>query len=521
MIGQTATCDKPTTGGASFENELRTRIQGLSYLPSSAAVAMKFIELGRDPESGPNEYAKVISSDASLATKLLAMVNSSWFGVRHRVTKIPMAVSLLGLCNVRALALSYCMTGLHHELGLDRDDSLTYWEAGLCKAVAARCYVQALDEAFADVAFAAGIFQDFALTVMHAVDGGETLKGLSDPATPTSRKLEAEKSRFGMDHCEAGRLLAQKLELPEIYVDTVAFHHDAATLRQFIDNSALAEGIYVASLMPHVRTCWHHEDVEAAKAAVEANGRIPGGWEGFLGEVQKELNELFAYFQDGRVPEMQLQQMMAAATREMADITSSLVMHVNETMAAAAAQGKLVDAVLREKEQLKEKALRDPLTRAYNRDGFQARAGEVLERARRYRGTLALAFLDVDEFKKLNDTHGHPFGDHVLTEAAARMEAAAEPGGVVGRLGGDEFAVLFADLSREQAQNKMIELSAAAKQSAFRRGNVAVPLTWTVGMVYVASADANLDLDMLIRHADEVMYEAKRSGRGSAVFRAV
>ncbi len=304
---------RPAPAGR-LEAALRSRIQALSNLPTSAAVAVKFIELGRDPDTGPQDYAKVVASDASLSGKLLALANSSWFGVRQPVTKVSMAVSLLGLCNVRALALSHCMTVLHRELGLSRADESSYWEAGLCKAVTAKRYVEAFDASLADVAFAAGMFEDFALPIMHAIDKGQTAQVLSDPGLSPAQKMESERSRFGMEHSEAGRLLAQKLALPAPYVDTTAFHHDAARLHQGLESQPLADGVYLAGLMPHIRGAWHAEDIQRAKDLVSQRlEAIVGGWAAFLDGVQKELDELVAYFQQGKAPELKLREMAASS----------------------------------------------------------------------------------------------------------------------------------------------------------------------------------------------------------------
>lgn len=519
--------EKPVTAPVAqtvpdMENALRERIQNLSYLPTAAAVALKFIELGRDPDTGPNEYAKVISADPSLAAKLLALANSSWFGVRQKVTKVHMAVSLLGLCNVRALALSYCMTGLHNELGLSREDSLNFWESGLCKAVAARRYVHAFDASLSDMAFAAGIFQDFALPIMHTIDKGKTSQVLSDPTLSPAEKLADEKARFGMNHSEAGRLLAQKLELPEFYIDAIAFHHDREALTKYTKSDVLADGIYLAGLMPHARTVWHPDEIRRGRELFEDKlQKFSGGWEPYLAEVQTELDELFSYFQDGRAPDMQLKEMMIVATRELADSTTSLVGQVNQMMMNSAMQGKLVHEVLRQKETAEEKSLRDPLTRLLNREGFRTKGTELLERAKRYNGPVAVIFLDLDRFKPLNDTHGHAFGDYILTEAAARMQTALGEKAVVCRHGGDEFAAILGDLSRQEAETRLAALAMACREAPFRKGQVSATVTCSVGMVWTHAASPALTLDQLVKAADEAMYEAKRAGRNKVVFRAV
>jgi HD-like signal output (HDOD) protein len=80
-----------------LHQQLQARIDSLSYLPTAAAVAMKFVELGQNPNAEPGDYAQIIGADSSLSTKLLALANSSWAGVRNQVTTVRMAVNLLGL----------------------------------------------------------------------------------------------------------------------------------------------------------------------------------------------------------------------------------------------------------------------------------------------------------------------------------------------------------------------------------------------------------------------------------------
>ena len=152
----------PTHSGGSsdLQQQIRARIESLSYLPTTVAVAMKFVELGKDPQADPSDYAKVISADSSLSSKILALANSSWFGVRNKVATIRAAVNLLGLSTVRSLAISYCMTGLHNELGLTSDESHIFWEASLCKAVAAKQYLSMHAEHLANEGFLVGMFQD-------------------------------------------------------------------------------------------------------------------------------------------------------------------------------------------------------------------------------------------------------------------------------------------------------------------------------------------------------------------------
>jgi len=103
------------------------------------------------------------------------------------------------------------------------------------------------------------------------------------------------------------------------------------------------------------------------------------------------------------------------------------------------------DAHVREA-QLRYQATHDPLTGTLNRAQFIEHMRHALARLARKPGTLAVAFVDLDNFKEVNDTHGHRVGDHVLATQAQRLHQALRPSDVIGRFGGDEFVVLCEDL---------------------------------------------------------------------------
>ncbi|MDP9417250.1 MAG: diguanylate cyclase [Actinomycetota bacterium] len=166
-------------------------------------------------------------------------------------------------------------------------------------------------------------------------------------------------------------------------------------------------------------------------------------------------------------------------------------------------------------ERLQYQALHDVLTGLPNRLLFTNRLdNEMRRRERTLRPGVLL--LDLDGFKQINDGLGHATGDAVLVEVARRFSAQVRPSDTVARLGGDEFAVIvegaagYASLARDVAERLLASLA-----EPFHYGDVALPLRASVG-VAVAGPDV-LDADDLVRHADEVMYVAKRGRLGFAV----
>jgi diguanylate cyclase (GGDEF)-like protein len=148
-------------------------------------------------------------------------------------------------------------------------------------------------------------------------------------------------------------------------------------------------------------------------------------------------------------------------------------------------------------------ASQDPLTGAVNSVVFRDRLSQALARARRYGREVLVAVMDVDRFKALNDSLGHPAGDQVLREVAACLRSVGRQEDTVGRLGGDEFG-LIAEVTTAGATLLLERLDHALSTDTRLRAGVTV----TIGTATAHSEDTP---DTLIARADRAMYEAKRA----------
>ncbi len=156
-------------------------------------------------------------------------------------------------------------------------------------------------------------------------------------------------------------------------------------------------------------------------------------------------------------------------------------------------------------------AARDPLTGALNAAAFADRLGQELDRNRRYSRPLALLYLDLDDFKAVNDRHGHHTGDAVLRLVADATRGAVRQSDVVGRLGGDEFAVLM-----PETEGPVAHAAATRLASSIRTVFKGTPsVTASIGVVSMLGAAAGPDA--LLQRADAAMYEAKRAGKDRVV----
>ncbi len=504
-----------------IETAIRRQVEKLSYLPGSAAVAVKFIEIGKDPDAGPAEYDKIISSDTALSSKLLSLANSSWFATRHQVTKVLQAVNLLGINNVRTLSISHCLTGMYNGLKIAREDVDCYWQASLCKGVAAKTFAHVFDESCEDEAFMSGLFQDMALPVIHAVAGESLLEILSDKRNDAKSGIAAERERFGVDHTEVGRLLATKLELPESYIDAIAFHHDPECLRKFCESDVIAGAVQVAGFFPHLPRQWHADDVERLTAflAENASQHFPNR-ESFLDAVQQEFDMLYGFFQPGETPALRLHELISDACEELADATASMMGQMNTLMAEAAQMGSIVNDLAAKHEKLDDQSRKDPLTEVLNRVGFLGEAERTAKAAARYSHPFAILYIDVDKFKPTNDTHGHHFGDFVLREMCNRVRGQLRKVDLFGRMGGDEFVILLNDVDQGEIRGLSDAIVKAVRHGPYVKGKVAEQKTVSLGVLWVPPEFAGSDIESLISEADALMYMAKRSGPGRVRMRA-
>jgi diguanylate cyclase (GGDEF)-like protein len=175
---------------------------------------------------------------------------------------------------------------------------------------------------------------------------------------------------------------------------------------------------------------------------------------------------------------------------------------------------RLVATVQQREEQLRHQAFHDPLTGLANRLLFRDRLEHAAAVRQREGSDLTVLFLDLDDFKLVNDRLGHAAGDALLVDVAERLRGCLRQGDTVARLGGDEFAVLLEDGS--EPQDRLAARVVGSMEMDFQLGAARVQVSASVGIATVA-ADGPPDLvsDRLLHCADVAMYAAKRDAKGS------
>mgnify|MGYP001384899834 FL=1 len=160
---------------------------------------------------------------------------------------------------------------------------------------------------------------------------------------------------------------------------------------------------------------------------------------------------------------------------------------------------------------LKDEAMHDGMTGLLNHKFFEKRLDEEIERSNRYNETMTLLFLDLDNFKRINDTHGHQYGDYVLKITASIIQDNVRNIDIVSRYGGEEFSVVLVNANKKVSLKTAERIRKEIENFKFNQNNIKERLTISIGMGEFPS-DANNKED-IIKYSDSKMYIAKKDGK--------
>ena len=498
-------------------------LEGLKLLPSSALVAMKVLELKRRDDSGAGELARVISADAALASKILAVANSAAFAPVSPVRRLSVAIAQIGLNNLLPLVFGLSIAGIFNKLSLPAEDQTQLWRASLLKAVTARACVRRLAstlpagaerEAAAEEAFLSALFQDIALPVFSTADRSawpELMVALD--ATDEDRP-EREANLFGIDHTAVAATIARTLGLPAQLAAIAGAHHTGISGLTAAGAGPMAVGIDAAASLPHRIQSFSPKVLNALMVRLKFTVKVSAEELNDLArEIVDDFNKTTALFgkpEDATASYKQFLQNLGAEVAEC--LQSAIISSATEIGGLKEHQRRLSDVVatLEDKTQ---RAEFDQLTQVLTRTAFLARLEKLLPMTRRHSASCAVGFIDLNDFKGINDTHGHDAGDAALVATGTQLNAVMKEIGIAGRMGGDEF--VFALVARPEALDAAISTVVnQIKRVCFTHGQMPLEVTASVGVVPMRVLDASVDAQHALREADDLMYQAKRVSKG-------
>lgn len=225
-----------TTTNTNTSPVVAEAIDAISHIATLPEVTIKIIELVEDPSSTAQDLQQIIQNDAALCSRILKVVNSSFYGLPGQVSTVERAIVLLGLNAVKNIAVSASMSTLFRGGRICPVlDARDLWLHAVCTATISKLLADELRLAVADEAFLAGLVHDIGLLVELQYDRARFVKvvnaaapGTDGFSTESFRDIERE--IFNADHQEFGRGLCNKWRFPDIFIQAAGYHHEPLEL---------------------------------------------------------------------------------------------------------------------------------------------------------------------------------------------------------------------------------------------------------------------------------------------------
>ncbi|HEY7087160.1 MAG TPA: HDOD domain-containing protein [Tepidisphaeraceae bacterium] len=512
-------------------------LRTLTVLPTAINVPMRIMELYRSSNRPALQaFADVLVADGALSAKVLELANSAWFSRTRTVTRVSDALRMIGLNNLMPLLFGLSLAGIFNRTNLPAEDRASLWQSSLLKAVLAREWVKwrGGGDELSEEAFLCAAIQDIALPVMYAADRAAAMElaGVIDLDEPARGEREA--SLYVCDHAEFGRQICTQLQLPELYITATATHHAPAGPTLPAQFEPLRVALQLSATVPHsakriddnatrrLSACLLRAASSApppsspAGRAAAASPSVTDAKQisAFVERVSKSTREMMVLLAPPGIKAANMKDFVQEVSDQIAKTMLDAIGTANRTIEQLQAAQSELEARVRELDTQVIQAEYDPLTNVLTRRGFFGRADKMLVLARKLQMGCAVGFIDVNDFKSVNDTHGHDAGDRALVTLSEALRRMMRDRGMVGRCGGDEFAfamVVPLEAGREGVE-KEVEKAVGNLNINTDRG--AVHVTCSVGTVWLGVPDDSQNIESALKLADQQMYHTKRERSG-------
>ena len=505
-----------------MNRDILDRLQSADHLPMLPAVAVEVLRLSRDPDSQMTAFVDLIGRDPSLTAKVLRTVNSSWFGLSREITSLQQALALLGLQPVRALVLSFSLVNLRQGQTDDSFDYGRFWKQALSNAVTARELLTRHQTGNPEEAFVAGLLQDLGVLALLQVAPDEYQQVVAKVDESGEPVIYVERDTLGTDHMEVGAWLADRWGLPSRLCYPVAHHHEPDQC-EGADQEAneLTHLLYAAALVGELLHDRHKQRPQRllGEALQRQFAMDPDQVDEFMSELLPKIADTAKMFDMDIGTQQDYAAILAEANAELARLSLEAAKETALSHQREARLEQRAEKLEEERERLQDRAIRDRLTGTYNRGLFDEMLTKEYKRGMRYHRRVGLIMADVDHFKRVNDTYGHPFGDEVLCTVADALRQGIRDSDILARYGGEEFAIIVIEPT-EKGLNRLTErLRVLVRDALPAIDGKIIRVTASFGAVICQPRrDDEEGETRLLKSADEALYQAKEAGRNRVCF---
>ncbi|PPC74167.1 hypothetical protein C4K68_27570 [Pokkaliibacter plantistimulans] len=488
-----------------MDDQIELRLKQCTKLPSLPSVALQLVEAAGKPDLDPDEVISILAKDPALAAKVIRVANSPLYGQLSKTQNLNQAIIKLGLHSVITLSLSFSIThGLRSE---GQPHLLQVWKRSLISSIVARLIGQRHNIPNKEDLFLAALLQDIGMLALDAMD--DSYQQIVLEAKTHQDILRLERQTYKTDHTEVGHWLLQQWNFPDLLCNAIQFSDDLAITQE---TEEVSQFLSIIALSGRIADIWLHPSIrQASFTAMIANQKLvkltDNEFQEVIDYVTSQMESFGQLFNIQLFSSKQAEQIQETASEVLAIRNLTLLREIRK-------EREKVDILEEQNRYLEDQVKRDPLTGLYNRRYLEHIMAIEFSEAEANEWPLSLIFMDLDNFKDINDRYGHPTGDEVLKKVSRYMERQLRRSDVVARYGGEEFVILLPNTRQDDTERLALRLKDGIKQlSCISEHGDAIHVSTSVGVACHSSKHPFAGANALIAAADKMLYEAKNSGR--------
>jgi diguanylate cyclase (GGDEF)-like protein len=479
--------------------------------PSPPCIVLRLMESIRKDNFSFTEIAGIIKSDPALTTRVLTMVNSSFYSLPTKVGNIERALAIMGVNAVKNIALSFMLVS---NLQLDKEgpfDLNYFWRRAITAAVSAELLAARFNVRDDDT-FVIALLQDIGIFVIYSGSPKYYAKLLEEKKTGNLRLEVMEDRVFGFNHQEVGSELLRIWGLPENIYMPIRHHHMHGEAPEQIRSLSriLFLSNMVSSLYNDAQCCEKVRHI--AELVKNGMGIHDAELEIFIDEIGNKTVEICSYFDIPPDDMKPFSQILQEANEELSRLNieyETIFVRLREEKLKAE---RLSHELEKSNRKLSEISFEDSLTGLYNRRYFNDIIDKEVKRAERYGMNFSILIFDIDFFKQVNDSHGHHAGDFVLKRVGEVLKRIKRGTDIAVRYGGDEFVVVLPATDFKQSLIFAERLRAAIEGTDIAVLGNTIRITISVGVTVYLPGRTATSHECLLEIADKALYDAKKSG---------
>ena len=491
---------------------LKSLCESITTLPSLPAIAMKIVREVKKDKFALRDLTDIISYDPALSAKILRVANSAYYSLPEKVDSIDRAVNVLGMEALKNIALSFVIVKGLKRRSVDIFDHELFWKRSVTAAVSAEMLASRLNMKHNDT-FVVPLLMDIGILVMYLSKPADYLKVLDLKRASNIITVEVERSIFGFDHQEVGSEILKAWNIPENIRMPIAYHH-----RKNGCPSEYSDMVDVLMISDMLSSFYHDsrsiEKIAALKQTLGSALKMnEADAEAFIDEVAERTLEILSSFEIDKGDMKPYSQILQEANEELGKLNLSYEQLVIELKDAKRDAENYAVELWDVKEKMREIAVKDSLTGLFNHRYFQELLEREIYRAERYARPLSLLMIDIDHFKKVNDTYGHPKGDMVLQEIGELLRKSIRGSDTAARYGGEEFAIVLPETEMNGAMALAERVRKTVEKLEVKIYEHTITVTISIGLTTYNPATAKKSKAEIIEAADRALYNSKEAGR--------